>query len=330
LHLLVEVKGDLIYKRPGWKEYLPLSFGTALNRGDLVQVAIDAEGLVVCTDLSLAQVSSGYHGGLPCPQAEPIMMRGESLMVGPRRGTPPVASIPYVLSPRHTFILTSTPMLRWRLSSTGVVTYTVRVWGGSVDWQMETPATELIYPGDAPSLEPRTPYHLVVVDSGGHSSTEEKTPLDLSFVLLSPGEIETVKALVALARGLRLNGWAIRFVEAEIYASRGLRADAIALLEELARTEDAPAIPRRLGDLYLEVGLYTEARDVYKRALEGYRTLGDKYGEAHVLTGLGLAYRGDRDEATARDYLKQALSVYQAVGDADGGVRAKKVLAELK
>jgi len=317
LHLLVEVKGDLTHKRPGWNEYLPLSFGTALDRDDLLKAAPDAEGLVVCADLSLAPVPAGYHGGLPCPQAEPVLTRGENLMVGPRRSAMMLSSIPYVLSPRHTFIQTPHPVLRWRPSGTGTVTYTVRVWG-ALDWQTETAATELRYPDSAPSLRPGVPYQLKVMDAAGRSSEEEGTALDLSFALLPSEETTVVQMLVAQVRELGLSERAIRLLEAEIYATQGLRADAIALLENLAAGEDAPAIHRRLGDLCLEVGLYTEARSAYEHALAGYRNLGDRAGEAATLVGLGLACWGNGGDDTAQDYMEQARAVYQKLGDAEG------------
>jgi hypothetical protein len=325
----VKIAGEISHNRPGWEEYLPLSFGAALDRDDLLRAAPDAHGLIVCADLSLAQVPAGYHGGLPCPQAEPILRRGESLVVGPRRHRPPTTSIPYVLSPRHTFTQTPHPLLRWHPSSTGTVTYTVQVWGGALDWRAETTTTELRYPKDAPPLEPGVPYRLTVADADGHSSDEEQTALDLSFALLPPEEVAALQVLVAQVQGLGLDERATRFVKAQIYAASALRAEAIALLEELAAGEDAPTVHRRLGDLYLEVGLYTEAQEAYECALAGYRALGDRAGEAAALAGLGLARRGNGDDATARERLAQARDLYQALGDAGGMARMERVLAEI-
>ncbi len=326
LHLLVKVTGDLSHKRPGWKEYFPLSFGTALHWDDLLRAAADAQGLVVCADLTVAEVPANYQGGLPCPRAEPVLTRGESLVVGPRRDTQLAPSIPYILSPRRTFILTPHPVLQWQPSSSGIITYTVEVRGGSLDWKVETTATELVYPDNAPLLEPGMPYHLVVVDERGRSSEEEKTSLDLSFVLHPPKEIETIEALVARVRGLGLDDRAARLLISEIYTAHQLRSDAIALLEGLAAGEGAPAIHGRLGDLYLEIGLYREARQAYERALSGYRSFGDKAGEAASLSGLGLAYRGDGDDATARNYLEQAVTVYRSIGDADGANNVEEAI----
>lgn len=329
LHLLVEAVGDLTHKRPEWGEPLPLSFGVPLDRDDLIQAASDAKGLIACANLSLVEVPPGYHGGLPCPREAPLLTRGDSLLVGPRRDAAPASSIPYVLSPRHTFIQTDRPLLRWNPSATP---YTVRVWGGALDWQAESATAGLRYPEDAPPLEAGVPYHLTVTDASGSSSDEERAALDLSFVLLSSEEMVAVQAVVAQAHGLGLADRATHLLEAEIYATHGLRADAIALLEELAAglaVEDAPTVHRRLGDLYLEVGLYTESREACERALGGYRALKDRAGEAAALAGLGLAHRGDGDDATARGHLEQARDLYQTLGDVDGVARVEDVLAEM-
>jgi len=330
LHILVEVAGDLRHKRPGWQEYLPLSFGTALHPDDLLRGVPGARGLIVCADMTLVEVSGGYRGGLPCRPAEPILTRGESLVVEPRRDAPLVPSIPYILSPRRSFIRTAHPVLRWHPSSSEIIAYAVRVWGNSLDWQIETTATELVYPDNAPPLEPGTPYNLVVVDENGHSSEEEKTALDRSFALLSAREITVIEALVAQVRGLGLDDRATRFLNGEIYAIHKLRADAIFLFEGLPVEVEAPAISRRLADLCLEVGLYRESREAYERAWAGYQALGDGDGEAATLFGLGLAYWGERDDMTARKYLGQALTVYRSIGDVEGEGRVEAVLAELE
>lgn len=316
LYLLVEVRGSLNYKHPGWKDYLPLSFGTTLERGYLLRAKSDAQGLVVCADLSLWTVPPDYDGGLDCPQDTPILMRGESQMVEPRRGATQMGSIPYVLSPRHTFIQTDHPLLRWHPSTTGTVTYAVQVWGGALDWRTEITTTELLYPDNAPPLKPGVPYYLTVVDASDRSSKKEQTALDLSFNLLSPEKRETVRSLEEQAWGLSLDERGTRFLLAEIYASHYLIADAIALLEELAvQEENTPTVYRRLGDLYREVGLYSEAKGAYESALAGYCALGDRAGEASALVGLGLAHRGDRDDLTARYYLEKAMSTCQVIGD---------------
>jgi hypothetical protein len=327
MHLLVESSGRLTHKRPGWQEALPLSFGTVLNRDDLLQVDANAAGVVACADLSVASLPPGYYGGLPCPQAEPSLVQQGSFVLGPRRSMAAASAIPYVLSPRHTFVQAERPLLRWHASGTTV--YTVHVWGGAVDWQAQTSATELRYPDDAPPLEPGVSYYLSVTDGNGRSSEQEKTALDMSFVLLPAKEASTVHALVAQAQGLGLSQRAAQLLEAQIYEGHGLRADAIALLEQMAPGQDAPGVYRRLGELYLEVGLYTEAAEAYEVARTGYTALGDVEGEAAAMAGAGLARRGNGDDATAREWLEQARDLYQRLGEGDGLAGVEDVLAQI-
>ncbi|MFL7808031.1 MAG: tetratricopeptide repeat protein [Anaerolineae bacterium] len=329
MHLLVESSGRLTHKRPGWQEDLPLSFGAILDRDDLLQVGSGAEGLVACADLSVASLPADYYGGLPCPVAEPYLVQKGSFVLGPRRSMAADSSIPYILSPRHTFLQSERPLLRWHPSESGTVVYTVHVWGDSVDWQTETSATELRYPDDAPALRPGVSYHLTVIDSDGHSSEEEKTALDLSFVLLSPDIEAAVQALVTQAQGLGLSQRAAHLLESQIYDGHDLRADAIALLEEMAPSQDAPGVYRRLGNLYLEVGLYTEAAESFDLARSGYTALGDIEGEAAALAGLGLAHRGDGDDATAREWLEQARDLYQRLGEGSGLAGVESVLDQV-
>ena len=331
LHLLVEAPDGLTRKRPGWDSFLPITFGETLNREDLLQNTSSTEGLIVCSDLSLVSMPSGYHGGLPCSD-KVLLVRDESRIADPKRQTASqvISSIPYILTPRHTFIQTTSPLLRWHPTGDSSTSYTVRVQGDTLNWWMETTNTELDYPQDAPSLVPKEPYRLIVEDSNGHSSSEEETSLDLHFALLSPEEIATVQSLLMRVQGLDIDERAMHLLKAEINASYKLCADAIILLEKLTANEDAPAIHRRLGDLYQEVGLYTEARISYEHALEGYRTLGDQAGEAATLVGLGLAYRGNLDDATARKYLERALDVYRTIGDAYNVANIEAILAKME
>ena len=329
LHLLVESTGQLTRKRPGWQEALPLSFGAVLDRDDLLEVGPGAEGLVACADLSVSELSPGYHGGLPCPADGALLVREGSFVLGPRRSMAAGASIPYVQSPRHTYLVTAHPVLRWHPSGPDATTYTVRVWGGGIEWEAQTAATELRYPEHAPALQPGVSYSLSVTDSAGRSSEEEKTALDLSFVLLGAQEAAAVEALVAQARGLGLSQRAADLLVSQIYDGHDLRAEAIALLEGMAPRQDAPGLYRRLGELYLEVGLYSEAAGAFELARAGYGALGDLEGEAAALAGMGLAHRGNGDDATARGWLEQARDLYQRLGEGGGLAGVEDVLGQV-
>ena len=185
LHVLVDVQGKLTRTRPGWTEDLPLSLATTLSRADLLRAAADATGTVVCADLkTVAPIPGGYLGAAPCPQSSPLIaMRGDAVVVRPLRQTPDVlAVIPYVLTPRRSFIVEARPLLRWHDSTPGA-TYKVRVWGDTLNWEGSSTTPELRYPEDAPPLQPGVPYSVVVTDGSGRTSEEDKdaTALDLSW-----------------------------------------------------------------------------------------------------------------------------------------------------
>lgn len=328
-NLLVQLSGDLSYKRPGWKDYSPLTFGIALVRGDLLEVGDGASGVLVCADLSLAPLSPGYLGGVPCPDKNQVLTRGDSLVLAPQRGANAADSIPLLLQPRHTFVRDATPLIRWAPSSPQGSLYSVRVWGGDLDWQGQTAATELRYPADAPALVPRTTYRVTVTDDAGRDSDAEATALDLGFVLLSPEEAAAVDKLAKQAADLRLDEEAASLVESEILSAHNLRADAISILTRLADTGGAPAVFQRLGGLYLEVGLYAEAKHSFQAALSGFQDLGMQAWQAAALVGLGQAQRGDGDVASARQSLEQAAQLYGDLGDQEGLGRAEQLLQDL-
>jgi hypothetical protein len=328
-NLLVKVSGALAYKHPGWNDYLPLTFGIALVRGDLLEVAPDGEGLLVCADLSLAPLEAGYLGGLPCPERNPVLTRGDSLVVAPQRGVAAGGSIPLLLQPRHTFVRDANPLVRWTPSDTADTLYTVRVWGSDVDWQTQTAAVEIRYPEEAPPLTAGISYWITIADDSGRSSDQEATALDLGFVLLTADQIAAVDSLLRQAQALNLDEQGSRLVEAEILVSRRLRADALVALTDLATRDGAPTVQQRLGEQYLEIGLYAQAQSACEAALAGFRNLGNRAGEAAALTVLGLAHRGDNDEAAARESLEQARELYQDLGDVDGARHVEQVLQDL-
>jgi tetratricopeptide (TPR) repeat protein len=175
----------------------------------------------------------------------------------------------------------------------------------------------LRYPDDAPSLQPGTPYYVVVTDGNGRSSEEEKdaSALDLSFVLMGDAEIADLNSLLAQVNGLAINDLAKALLISEIYHARSLRTDAIAQLQSTMPTVMSPAVQQRLADLYLAVGLYLEAEQAFNDAVDAYRTLGDIAGEAYSLAGLGLARRGLLQDGAAIQDLETAAALYQQLND---------------
>lgn len=314
LNLLVELRGMVEIKRvgAGWKDYLPASFGMLVKRGDLLKTDAQARASVFCSSISLEPIPSNHEGGIPCRGPIEVIKRKESNIV-PLKGEN-LHLIPYIISPRRTKLMTTNPVLKWNPVS-GATTYTVMVRGDGLEWKTEVTATEMVYPPNAPRLVPGKIYKLIVV-GGGYSSEEEKTP-GLGFSLLSPEEAEEVRAEESKIKGLTLKDTAIHFIIGHLYASKELHSEAIAELEPLSAEIEEPAVYRALGDLYLEVRLYSYPQEHYAQALELSREGEDKEGEAAALAGLGLAYYGDRNNAEALNCLQMALAIYEEIGDVE-------------
>jgi len=312
LNLLVELSGMVEIKRveAGWKDYLPASFGMLVRRGDLLKTDAQARANVFCSSISLESIPSNHEGGIPCRGPIEVIKRKGSEIV-PLKGEN-LYLIPHIISPRRTKLMTASPVLKWNPVS-GATTYTVIVRGDGLEWKTEVAATETVYPPDAPPLLPGKTYKLIVI-GGGYSSEEEKTP-DLGFSLLSSKEAEEVRAEEAKIRELALEDVASRFTIGHLYASKELRSEAIAMFESLSAEFEQPAVYRALGDLYLEVRLYSCAQERYAQALELSKGMGDKEGEAAALAGLGLAYYGDRNNSEALKCLQAALAIYEEIGD---------------
>jgi CHAT domain-containing protein/uncharacterized protein HemY len=63
---------------------------------------------------------------------------------------------------------------------------------------------------------------------------------------------------------------------------------------------------------------YREALDLWQTALEIYRGLGDRKGEANSLSGLGAAYNNLEDYQQAINFYQQSLAIRRDLGDREG------------
>jgi hypothetical protein len=315
-NLLISVEGDVYLRRVDWIGDLPARFGTKVNSGDQIKVATGAKASLFCGDTTLwpdnpKVLSEGYEGGIPCPLSQTL----ESGPLAPVK-IEDYTLVPYILSPRATKILTTTPKLRWHPIS-GVTTYTVMIRGaGEILWQTEVTTAETQYPKDGPALVPGVPYKLVVEADNGNSSELEKKP-DLGFFLLSSKEVSAVQTLRARIEAMGSDAKTTQFLIAILYSSLGLRADAIEVCEQLVSSSVEPAVHRLMADLYLQVQLCFEARKSYQQAIEISAQVEDLEGEAASHYGLGLACWCVGDNDCAVQYLQSALVKFEEIGAKD-------------
>lgn len=326
LNLLVMATDAVKLEREGWSDYHPTAFGTVLNRGDQIWPVEGAEVVVLCDSLELWHVPAGVPSGLTngCPEPEePILTPNGSLIQPTRNAIDPF--IPYIISPRMTGLLTKQPTLRWN-EVIGASSYTVGIQG--LDWKAEgVIGTELVYPG-SPPLEAEKSYLLTITADNGRSSTEEE-PTRLGFVLLPDSAAQEVRSHTAKLEAHTLPNEANSLALAHLYASEGLLADAIEILEPLATNgSQTAATYRLLADLYQQIGLPLLAEPHYTQALT--LTSNDIEAQAAAQTGLGQVYASLNNKAEATRWLQQARDGYQSLGDMQRVEEVEKLLVELE
>ena len=306
-NVLLSVEGTAYLKRDGWTEYTSVAFGTLLAHDDLLN--IEGRAQILCGDLTLKELEDETDS-CPCPAWE-----GRFELDGAGyRGIP--QDIPYIQHPRNTLILDAEPLLRWH--DTGATSYTVEiVQGGPTIWQRkDVTTTEIVYPPDAPTLEPDVDYLLVVRDNdSGIESGADPSP-GIGFRIITPTQqssldahCDAVAALPDLDEAARDYALALCYTTWEP-ESGGRRPWGAAwlLLESAAKTHDAPAVHLWRGDVLSAIKLPDEAEAAYRKALERAKGLGDLESQATAWAGLWRVTGYHR-------YLDQAIELYVQLGD---------------
>lgn len=295
------------------------------------ETAVKLKQLVAATTAVLIVLSSWTTPAVAVPGwrfLRELFSGGEPEVGSPRSGI--YTDIPYVIAPRKTAILNSTPQFQWN-PVLNAASYTVILRGpDGILWE-ETGLedNEITYPG-VPALEPNVRYALTIraeieAESGAQStiaSTDEGIP-GLSFYLLPEANLAQLNtdlegnvaaALTALAAGLE---------KAQTYRDYNLMSEAIALLESLKEnataedTTDSVALYRLLGELYLQVGLNTQARDAFTQAQTLALETANLGEQADVSAFLAYLALGTRERDKAIQLLNEAQTLYSDLGDED-------------
>lgn len=303
LNFIFAISGNVEIKRPSWTGYKPVNVGTLVNSSDKLRLTKGASAKVFCTNLSIWNLSSpgesSISQGCPSNGNRTILRRIDSSTSFTRAGNDP--TIPYLISPRSSSILTSQPKLRWNAVA-GATKYQVRLFGRGVDWQTEINQPQVVYSGKE-SLKPGYTYWLTVTADNG-VTTENKD--NASFTVMSEADRKRVKAEIAQLQqqGLKSEGNVLAL--AHLYRSNNLNADAIDLLEELVKKGSrSSAAYQLLGSIYQQVELNLLARERYLTALKLAQTEKDLEAQAIIQASLGGV-------DFSLDKLQDALQWYQA------------------
>jgi hypothetical protein len=312
VNLIIFAQGQVSFKRKGWSSYAPAAFGTALQLGDLVNVADSSRVQIVCSDLSLHDIPPGIVG-VPCQAVQPLLRKADGSVINVTRGRVYDGSFPLILSPRKTKVLSSNPILRWA-PVPGAKSYLVTVRGTGLYWTSAISGTEVAYPISAPTLQANKFYKLIV-EVGDQSSSQEPGPY-FGFSILDVKDRNIVIAEQQRIERLGLPEGPTRFLVALLFAAHGLNAEAIQMLEDNLQKFQAAAVARILGDLYIEVGLPRQAEGRYLKSIELAKA--EKNLEVEMMAHLALAQIYERalgNSKSAGDHRIVALDLAKILGD---------------
>lgn len=287
----------------GWIAYHPASWGTTIQRGDLIQPPPNGTATILCADLTIHVLT--HEAGSPCQVTEPVLFWDGARIVNPMA---PGQPIPFIISPRNTKILDEHPWLRWH--DTGANSYTVSIIeAGSAIWeQTGVTGSELLYPNDAPPLEPDVSYLLEVVDEDSGASSGQDPAVGLGFQLLASEDAAAVIQTRDDIMALPLDEAAKNFTLAVYYAGQGFYGDALAALNEATLTQESPQLLLWRGRVLTAVRLNEDAKAAYADAVALAETIGDIESQAQAETYL-WRMTGDMS------HFDTAISLYQQLGD---------------
>lgn len=311
LSLLVTTTGTVKLKREGWTDYQPAPIGTRLYPTDLLDVEDTA--IIVCdiAGVPTVQIAKAI-GKTPCStQGSTLEYDGARFRSGQRS---PPKDIPYILFPRRTLIVNTNPTLMWH--DTKANSYDVSIVEGSkVIWeQTNISGTSILYPKNAPVLQPGITYQVVVRDNLGKTSDDEPAK-DLGFRVLNTAkrtEIEQHQQAIQKLTGI--DPVTQKLVLAAYYATlpeedgRSLFGEALLLFEDIKQTQNTPAIQLWMGDMFNAMSLSDEAASAYQSALQQATSSGDRASQAAAEAGL---WRVTHDKA----HYDAAVNFYQELGD---------------
>ncbi|MGH2413473.1 MAG: tetratricopeptide repeat protein [Microcystaceae cyanobacterium] len=326
--------GRVLLKREDSTDFIPFAPGASINEGDQIFPAQGVRVRVVCPDRTNKPVSAGVPSGIKtiCPIWEVRIVKAPQ---------PPGTlgginlSIPFVMSPRHSLLLSNTPILRWNAVS-GATQYAVQLMSPKdTVWKGQVKGDQIVYPGNPP-LEPGVSYSLEVQANTGQSSKPDGAS-NIAFIVLRPTEAQSVQAEASQITQQGLSSLVTALLLADFYSnyvlpaptleayrltleaarSYNLTAEALATLETLTkRGENSPLVYRLLGDLYWQSGLAHLTTQNYLKAIELAKS--PEYLEEKTLAqfGLGEVYAATNDLKQAIFWYEQAKMGYVDLGDA--------------
>ena len=243
--------------------------------------------------------------------------QGGGLRTGRARGGSQ-ANVPYVISPRNTWLVDDHFTIRWNPVS-AATRYTVSLWRLSDErderdwlvWRTTVDGAQVDYQGQIPLQRGRY-YSIEVVTDTGVSSCLDEGFDQSGFELIFPEDMTVLEADLHWLPRPELSPEEEALELASLYLREDLIAAAVEVLEPFAANgANNPVVYEALGDLYSYAGLNDLSAQHYQKA--GYLSTvrGDILGQAIALNGLAEvnATLGKLDDAIR--LFSEAESLYR-------------------
>jgi len=275
--LIDSATNQVFLKRQTWSDFRPVQAKTEIEEKDQIRVSSGGKVRVACPNhrtpfwaseepITVKRLCGGWKPGALWKL---VAGRGNQ-SAATLGGTDP--TIPYLISPRHTLLLSNTPTFRWNPVS-GVTRYGVQVkTANQVIWETTVQQPQTIYSGSP--LVPGTAYTVTVKASNGKISEQDGVnqtrASELGFRVLRRPEADEIAQEVAAIRKSGLTAQVTALALAKFYGdyvlpastaqayelsdqtldTYSLTTDAIAELEEQIKKGDPSTIVHRiLGNL---------------------------------------------------------------------------------
>lgn len=301
---IVELKGEAKIQRGGTNTYQPAFKGTTITLGDILLPNKGAIVTVNCSDGKLRKAQPGVESGLKaiCPSAKSTDPRGQApIFIDLLEGD-------FIA---QTLLLTDNPLLTWPPVS-GATRYRVKVMAGNeVIWQETVEGTNVRYQGEP--LRSKFPYQLVVEAVDG----ENLSPYQLKLFQAENAELIQAKVKEIEAESVDREAQALMLADyyQEVEKTGFLLAAAMPLETLVKAGNQTPVIHRSLGDIYLRLGRWQEARESYQKTIILAESEQNTEEIASAKVGLAQVAVSDRNLAEARQLLGEAQEIAQLSGD---------------
>ncbi|MBW4518970.1 MAG: hypothetical protein KME16_04620 [Scytolyngbya sp. HA4215-MV1] len=315
--LTIRGNGKVEIKRPSRSDYQRAFVGDLLSPGDRIRVSTQASARVMCANLKIWQVPVGKDLSVAqgCNLRDrTVLRRSDRKTTFTRSGENP--TIPYVISPRNTTLLSQEVTIRWH-PVVGATQYQVQVTGCGIDWSKTVSQTEAAFSAVNQPITPGFRCQVTVTANTGVSSIQD---LPVSFAFLDETQAQKVKQEIVQVKRDALSPEIQILTLGYLYQSYALQAEAIDLLEVATHNAThASVLDALLGSLYQQVGLPRLAKERYLKALTRAKTEQNVEMQAEVHVALGTIEESLGQEKIALQWYRDAQINYRLLKD-DGQI----------